>query len=141
MRISCGEFCSLLSSLNMSSEALGIEQNSHLSVQTFRKMASFQQSGKYCDIDVRVGSRCFSCVRAVLAAASPVLDVLFSGGMKESGEMEVNIEHIEGVPAEEIADTFKLLVDFIYCSDQFQISPENCVNLMFAGNYFQVLNA
>ncbi len=90
------------------------------------------------DVDLLVGGRRFSCVRAVLAAASPVFDAMFGAGMKESRQAEVKIGDIEGVPPEQMADTFQLLVHFMYNSHQFQIGRENCINLMFAANYFQV---
>ncbi len=122
-----------------SSEDLGVEcALAQLSAQA-RKLALFQQSGKYCDVKIRVGCGHFSCHRAVLAAASPVFDEVFSGGLMESGEAEVPIEHIDGVPSGELADTFQLLIHFIYNSDQFQIGPDHCMNLMFAGNFFKVL--
>ncbi len=119
-------------------EVFGDEQRAHLSALMLRKMGRFQQRGKYCDVVVRVGCGRFRCHRAVLAAASPFFEVMFSGGLKESGEAEVPIEHIEGVPPGELAGTFQLLIDFIYNSDQFQISLDNCMNLMYTGNYFQV---
>ncbi len=115
-----------------------MEIHFQLSMEKFRTVASFQQSGKYCDVQIDVGKRRFSCHRIVLSAASPVFDAMFSGGMKESAEETAQVKNIEGVAPEQQADTFQLILHFVYNSDQFQITADSCANLMFAANFFQV---
>ncbi len=114
-------------------------ERSALSDEKFRMLASFQPIGMFCDVELEVGNQRFSCHRVILASASPIFKVMFGGEMKESREEMVKMEHIEGVPAEEQAECFQLVLDFIYSSDQFRITAKNCANLMFAGNYFEVM--
>ncbi len=121
--------------------AEGLEnERSALIGEMFRRLASFQSNGKFCDVQVEVGNRRFSCHRVVLASASPVFEAMFSGEMKESGEEAVKIGNVEEVTPDEQEECFQSVVDFIYSSDRFRITDENCANLMFAGSYFEVMS-
>lgn len=61
----------------------------------------------FCDVRLKVGSRIFRVHRLVLAASSPYFSALFSGGMSEVDQEEVQILGVE-------TEIFEVLLDFIY---------------------------
>lgn len=61
----------------------------------------------FCDVRLKVGSRVFRVHRLVLAASSPYFSALFSGGMSEVYQEEVQILGVE-------TEVFEVLLDFIY---------------------------
>lgn len=61
----------------------------------------------FCDVRLKVGSRVFRVHRLVLAASSPYFSALFSGGMSEVDQEEVQILGVE-------TEVFEVLLDFIY---------------------------
>lgn len=61
----------------------------------------------FCDVRLKVGSRVFSVHRLVLAASSPYFSALFSGGLSEVDQEEVQIRGVE-------TQIFEMLLDFIY---------------------------
>lgn len=61
----------------------------------------------FCDVQLKVGSRVFRVHRLVLAASSPYFSALFSGGMSEVDQEEVQILGVE-------TEVFEVLLDFIY---------------------------
>lgn len=61
----------------------------------------------FCDVRLKVGSRVFRVHRLVLAASSPYFSALFSGGMSEVDQEEVQILGVD-------TEVFEELLDFIY---------------------------
>lgn len=61
----------------------------------------------FCDVRLKVGSGVFRVHRLVLAASSPYFSALFSGGMSEVDQEEVQILGVE-------TQVFEVLLDFIY---------------------------
>lgn len=61
----------------------------------------------FCDVGLKVGGRIFRVHRLVLAASSPFFSALFSGGMSETDQEEVEIFGVE-------TGIFEVLLDFIY---------------------------
>lgn len=61
----------------------------------------------FCDVRLKVGGRVFGVHRLVLAASSPYFSALFSGGMSEVDQEEVQILGVD-------TRVFEMLLDFIY---------------------------
>ncbi len=75
--------------------------------QVLSGLASLQQEGMLCDVELRAEGQTLSAHRAVLAAASPYFHAMFSGNFKES--------KINTIPMEEISFAgLKAVVDCIY---------------------------
>ncbi|KAM3866016.1 actin-binding protein IPP [Diretmus argenteus] len=84
----------------------------------------------FCDVGLRVGCRVFRVHRLVLAASSPYFSALFSGGMREVDEEEVQIQGVE-------AEVFEILLDFIY-TGLINVTVENVQELMVAADMLQL---
>jgi hypothetical protein len=86
---------------------------------------------KYSDFTCIVGNRPFKVHKALLAAASPVFDRMFTTAMAESRTNEAKIESIE-------PEIFEYLLRFIYGGK----SPENLANvaveLYKAAHYYEL---
>lgn len=67
----------------------------------------------FCDVRLKVGSGVFRVHRLVLAASSPYFSALFSGGMSEVDQEEVQILGVE-------TQVFEVLLDFIYTGQLLQ---------------------
>ncbi|XP_041087023.1 ectoderm-neural cortex protein 1-like [Polyodon spathula] len=84
----------------------------------------------FTDVALRAGSRTFHCHRAVLASCSRYFDAMFSGGLKESRDAEVNF-HDSLHP-----EVLELLLDYAY-SARVLINEENAESLLEAGDMLQ----
>ena len=71
-----------------------------------------QLSGQLCDVRLRVGACHRLAHRAVLCAASPYFQAMFTGGLAESGQRDVDIVGI----APPVFDT---LLNYIYSGECF----------------------
>ncbi|PKK19296.1 ectoderm-neural cortex protein 1-like [Columba livia] len=84
----------------------------------------------FTDVVLRAGNQTFHCHRAVLAACSRYFDAMFSGGLKESRDAEVNF-HDSLHP-----EVLELLLDYAY-SARVLINEENAESLLEAGDMLQ----
>ncbi|XP_054252241.1 ectoderm-neural cortex protein 1-like [Indicator indicator] len=84
----------------------------------------------FTDVVLRAGHQAFPCHRAVLAACSRYFDAMFSGGLKESRDAEVNF-HDSLHP-----EVLELLLDYAY-SSRVLINEENAESLLEAGDMLQ----
>ncbi|XP_024050005.1 ectoderm-neural cortex protein 1-like isoform X2 [Terrapene carolina triunguis] len=84
----------------------------------------------FTDVVLRAGNQAFHCHRAVLASCSRYFDAMFSGGLKESKDAEVNF-HNSLHP-----EVLELLLDYIY-SARVLINEENAESLLEAGDMLQ----
>ncbi|XP_074834683.1 peroxisomal membrane protein 11C isoform X1 [Carettochelys insculpta] len=84
----------------------------------------------FTDVVLRAGSQAFPCHRAVLASCSRYFDAMFSGGLKESRDTEVNF-HDSLHP-----EVLELLLDYTY-SARVLINEENAESLLEAGDMLQ----
>nr|XP_009933924.1 PREDICTED: LOW QUALITY PROTEIN: ectoderm-neural cortex protein 1-like [Opisthocomus hoazin] len=84
----------------------------------------------FTDVVLRAGNRAFHCHRAVLASCSRYFDAMFSGGLKESRDAEVNF-HDSLHP-----EVLELLLDYAY-SARVLINEENAESLLEAGDMLQ----
>ncbi|XP_061628867.1 kelch-like protein 25 isoform X2 [Phyllopteryx taeniolatus] len=93
-------------------------------LNTMRKQCMFT------DITLWARDRSFQCHRAVLAACSRYFEAMFSGGLRESMDSEVNFR--DSIHPE----VLELLLDFAY-SSRVIINEENAESLLEAGDMLQ----
>ncbi|OPJ70440.1 kelch-like protein 25 [Patagioenas fasciata monilis] len=84
----------------------------------------------FTDVTLWAGNRSFPCHRAVLAASSRYFEAMFSNGLRESLDDEVNF-HDSLHP-----EVLELLLDFAY-SSRIIINEENAESLLEAGDMLQ----
>ncbi|TWW72790.1 actin-binding protein IPP [Takifugu rubripes] len=84
----------------------------------------------FCDVRLKVGSGVFRVHRLVLAASSPYFSALFSGGMSEVDQEEVQILGVE-------TQVFEVLLDFIY-TGMISVTVDNVQELMVAADMLQL---
>ncbi|XP_031594396.1 kelch-like protein 25 [Oreochromis aureus] len=93
-------------------------------LNTMRKQCMFT------DVTLWAGDRSFPCHRAVLAACSRYFEAMFSGGLRESLDTDVNFR--DSIHPE----VLELLLDFAY-SSRVIINEENAESLLEAGDMLQ----
>uniref|UniRef100_W5LKW1 Intracisternal A particle-promoted polypeptide n=1 Tax=Astyanax mexicanus TaxID=7994 RepID=W5LKW1_ASTMX len=84
----------------------------------------------FCDVRLLVGGQVFQVHRLVLAASGPYFSALFSGGMSEAREEEVQITGVD-------AEVFQVLLEFIY-TGSIDVTVENVQELMVAADMLQL---
>ncbi|KAK7889497.1 hypothetical protein WMY93_025057 [Mugilogobius chulae] len=84
----------------------------------------------FTDVVLKAGNRAFPCHRAVLASCSRYFEAMFSGGLRESRDAEVNF-HDSLHP-----EVLELLLDYAY-SARIIINEENAESLLEAGDMLQ----
>ncbi|CAH8472879.1 unnamed protein product [Schistosoma haematobium] len=102
----------------------------YYSVTAFRKMNAFRKEGQLCDVVIKAEGREFLAHRVVLAASSDYFDAMFSSGMAESAQLEVELKSI----TPEIMDT---LLDYVY-TGQVRVSMANVQDLLPAASLVQM---
>uniref|UniRef100_A0A5K3F4Y7 BTB domain-containing protein n=1 Tax=Mesocestoides corti TaxID=53468 RepID=A0A5K3F4Y7_MESCO len=100
------------------------------SLAAFAKMNLFRKRGQLCDVVVKVGGREFPAHRVVLAASSDYFDAMFSNGMAESAQLEIELKSVS-------ADVMEALLDFVY-TGQVRVSMENVQELLPAASLVQM---
>ncbi|CAH8473128.1 unnamed protein product [Schistosoma rodhaini] len=106
------------------------EGTDYYSVTAFKKMNAFRKEGQLCDVVIKAESREFLAHRVVLAASSDYFDAMFSSGMAESAQLEVELKSI----TPEIMDT---LLDYVY-TGQVRVSMANVQDLLPAASLVQM---
>nr|CAH8824809.1 unnamed protein product [Trichobilharzia regenti] len=102
----------------------------HNSVIAFKKMNSFRKKGQLCDVVIKAEGREFLAHRVVLAASSDYFDAMFSSGMAESAQLEIELKSI----SPEIMDA---LLDYVY-TGQVRVSMDNVQDLLPAASLVQM---
>ncbi|KAK4473873.1 hypothetical protein MN116_003203 [Schistosoma mekongi] len=102
----------------------------HYSITAFKKMNSFRKEGQLCDVVIKAEGREFLAHRVVLAASSDYFDAMFSSGMAESAQLEVELKSI----TPEIMDA---LLDYVY-TGQVRVSMDNVQDLLPAASLVQM---
>ncbi|CDI97278.2 kelch protein 12 [Echinococcus multilocularis] len=100
------------------------------SLNAFAKMNMFRKRGQLCDVVVKVGGRVFPAHRVVLAASSDYFGAMFSNGMAESAQLEIELKSVS-------ADVMEALLDFVY-TGQVRVSMENVQELLPAASLVQM---
>uniref|UniRef100_A0A3Q3EMV0 Kelch-like protein 25 n=1 Tax=Labrus bergylta TaxID=56723 RepID=A0A3Q3EMV0_9LABR len=91
---------------------------------------SMRKQCMFTDVTLWAGDRSFPCHRAVLAACSRYFEAMFSGGLRESLDSDVNFR--DSIHPE----VLELLLDFAY-SSRVIINEENAESLLEAGDMLQ----
>lgn len=91
---------------------------------------SLRKQCTFTDVTLWAGNRSFSCHRAVLAACSRYFEAMFSNGLRESLDSDVNFR--DSIHPE----VLELLLDFAYTS-RVIISEENAESLLEASDMLQ----
>uniref|UniRef100_A0A8C5PAQ2 Kelch-like protein 25 n=1 Tax=Leptobrachium leishanense TaxID=445787 RepID=A0A8C5PAQ2_9ANUR len=84
----------------------------------------------FTDVVLLAGNRAFPCHRAVLASSSRYFEAMFSGGLKESKDGEVNFQDALH------PEVLELLLDYAY-SARIIFNEENAESLLEAGDMLQ----
>ncbi|KAM7535370.1 hypothetical protein Aperf_G00000104447 [Anoplocephala perfoliata] len=100
------------------------------SINAFSKMNAFRKRGQLCDVVVKVGGRVFPAHRVVLAASSDYFGAMFSNGMAESEQLEIELKSVS-------ADVMEALLDFVY-TGQVKVSMDNVQELLPAASLVQM---
>ena len=93
-----------------------------------------RENHAYTDVTLRVKEKRFHAHKVVLAASSRYFDAMFSTGMKESSQTEVELK---GDDLTE--EAFAMLLDFIY-SSILPLNEENVLDVLEAADQLQVLS-
>ena len=100
------------------------------SLKLLIQMHEFRKSKIMCDEFLKVGGRIFAAHRVVLCAASSYFQAMFTGGLAETFDENVEIYGID-------ADTFAIILDFIY-SGYVEVKETNVQQLLPAAKMLQI---
>lgn len=87
---------------------------------------NLRTSGRFCDVEIIVGTRIFQAHRAVLAASSPYFQAMFAGGLCEKDQESVKLHGLS-------PNVFEILLNFIYSGDV-HINQNNVEELFIAAD-------
>ena len=82
--------------------------------------------GEFCDVTLRVNGCKFFAHKAVLAASSPYFRSMFTSRMREESSPEVDLTQSLLI---ENHDSFRYILDFIYCGDM-EITTSNAEDIL-----------
>ncbi|XP_048418506.2 kelch-like protein 25 [Stegostoma tigrinum] len=94
------------------------------------QLDSLRRQRLFTDVTLRAGRRSFLCHRAVLAACSRYFAAMFGGGLRESGEREVDLR------ASVHPEALEPLLDYAYTA-RLALSDANAERLLQAGDMLQ----
>lgn len=114
--------------------ALEKEFDSMNSREMFQNLNKMRENQAYTDVILKVKGKSFHAHKVLLAASSRYFDALFSAGMKESSQTEVELK---GDDLTE--EAFTLLLDFIY-SSVLPLSEGNVLEVLEVADQLQVLS-
>ena len=91
-----------------------------------------RKDGTFCDITLLIGpdKHPIRAHRLILASASEYFKVMFTTGLKEGGQSEVELPKADVL-------TMKLLIDFIY-TGKMTVTNENIEKIITAANFFGI---
>ncbi|CAN9498679.1 unnamed protein product [Ophioblennius macclurei] len=121
------------SRLSLPSESPEVFRWGDRAVEVLQAFSQLRQQGRFCDVELVVGGRRMAAHRALLAGSCPYFDAMFTSGMKEEQQLEVEMG---GVSFEGL----KAVVDFLY-SGELQLDGGNISGVLEAAHLLQVLHA
>ena len=98
--------------------------------QSFVVMNQLRKEGQLCDISFRVGNESLSAHRIVVASVSPYLRAMFTCGMKESSQEEIELRDIE-------PRAMASLIDYAY-TGEVMVTIDNVQDLLPAAGILQL---
>ncbi len=90
-----------------------------------------RNAGEFCDVSVKINGRRFCAHKAVLAATSPYFRSMFTSHMKEELSHEVDLSASLQLESD---DTFREILDFMYCGD-IDITSDNAEDMLRAADF------
>ena len=97
---------------------------------SFLVMNQLRKEGQLCDITFRIGAHTFTAHRVVLASVSPYLKAMFTCGMKESSQDEIELRDIE-------PQAMASLIDYAY-TGEVMVTVDNVQDLLPAAGILQL---
>ena len=97
---------------------------------SFLVMNQLRKENQLCDITFRINSETFSAHRVVVASASPYLRAMFTCGMKESSQDEIELRDIE-------PQAMAALIEYFY-TGEVMVNVENVQDLLPAAGILQL---
>ncbi|KAI8502222.1 hypothetical protein Bbelb_198100 [Branchiostoma belcheri] len=105
-------------------------QDSRLSTELHKGLGKLYSTGLLTDVVLKVGKERFPCHRNVLASVSPYFFAMFTNGLAESHQREVEITGID-------AGTMKKILSYVYTTEV-EITEDNVERLLVAANMLQL---
>ena len=102
--------------------------------EMFQTLNKMRENQSYTDVILRVKGKSFHSHKVVLAASSRYFDAMFSAGMKESSQTEVELKEDDLTE-----EAFELLLNFIY-SSFLQLTESNVLDILEAADHLQILS-
>lgn len=97
---------------------------------SFLVMNQLRKEGQLCDITFRISTHTFIAHRVVLASVSPYLQAMFTCGMKESSQDEIELRDIE-------PQAMAALIDYAY-TGEIMVTIDNVQDLLPAAGILQL---
>ena len=97
---------------------------------SFAVMNQLRREGHLLDVRFRIGDSVFSAHRIVLASCSPYLRAMFTCGMKETNQEEIQLRDIE-------PQAMDLLIEFAY-TGEIEVTTDNVQDLLPAAGILQL---
>ena len=102
--------------------------------EMFQSLYKMRENRSYTDVTLSVKGELFCAHKIILAASSRYFDAMFSAGMKESSQTEVEVkgDHLT-------VEAFRLLLDFIYTS-VLPVTEANVLDVLEAADQLEILS-
>lgn len=97
---------------------------------SFLVMNQLRKENQLCDITFRINSQTFTAHRVVVASASPYLRAMFTCGMKESSQEEIELRDIE-------PQAMAALIEYFY-TGEVMVTVDNVQDLLPAAGILQL---
>lgn len=102
--------------------------------EMFQSLNKMRENRSYTDVTLSVKGEVFHAHKLILAASSRYFDAMFSAGMKESSQTEVEIKGDYLT-----VEAFRLLLDFIYTSI-LPLTEVNVLDVLEAADQLEILS-
>lgn len=98
--------------------------------ESFQVMNQLRKEGQLCDVTFRIGGDTFTAHRVVVASVSPYLRAMFTCGMKESSQDEIELRDIE-------PQAMSALINYAYTGEVL-VTVDNVQDLLPAAGILQL---
>lgn len=102
--------------------------------EMFQSLNKMRENRSYTDVTLSVQGEVFHAHKIILATSSRYFDAMFSAGMKESSQTEVEVKGDDLT-----VEAFRLLVDFVYTS-VLPVTETNVLDVLEAADQLEILS-